>query len=113
MEMEKDQEKMASENHGDAATCGPSPGPGCSVRFILMGLNTFSVRIAIRPFFATEADARKEEARYRKFFCKPANADHNGWKDFCVVKRTTTEEVCTQNPTPHQTAHGQPQEYRQ
>lgn len=28
--MEKDQEKMASENHGDASTCGPSPGPGCS-----------------------------------------------------------------------------------
>lgn len=85
-------------NQSGAAACGQYPASGCSVRFILMGLNTISVWIAIRPFFATEADARKEEARYRKFFCKPANADHNGWKDFCVVKRTTTEEVCTQNP---------------
>jgi hypothetical protein len=29
MNMDKDQEKIASENHGDAAACGPSPGPGC------------------------------------------------------------------------------------
>ena len=89
--------------------CGVYPASDCSVRFILMGLNTFSVWIAIRPFFATEADARKEEAEYRKFFHKPANADHNGWKDFCVVKRTTTEEVCTQNHTvdPRPTGKGE------
>lgn len=28
--MDKDQEKIASEQRGDAATCGPSPGLGCS-----------------------------------------------------------------------------------
>ena len=28
--MDKDQEKMASEQRGDAAACGPSPGPCCS-----------------------------------------------------------------------------------
>ena len=28
--MDNDQEKIASEQRGDAAACGPSPGPGCS-----------------------------------------------------------------------------------
>lgn len=27
--MDNDQETVASEQRGDAATCGPSPGPGC------------------------------------------------------------------------------------
>ena len=34
--MDKDQEKMASENHSDAAACGPSPGPGCWAIAILL-----------------------------------------------------------------------------
>jgi len=31
--MDKDQEKIASGNGGPAATCSPSPGPGCSSQF--------------------------------------------------------------------------------
>lgn len=46
--MEKDQEKMASENHGDAATCGPSPGPGCS---------TFSDWLECIPMYSVHPDS--------------------------------------------------------
>lgn len=78
----------------------PSP-TDCSVRYVLKGLNSWSVWLEIRPLFATEEDARKEEAEYRKVFQKLKHESDNGWKNFCVVKRTTTEEVCTQNPSHH------------
>ena len=95
--MDQDKTNEASNPPSTAPACGSYPAADCSVRFVLMGLNTWSVWIEIRPLFATEEDARKEEAEYRRYFRKPKNADYNGWKDFCVVKRTTTEKVCAQN----------------
>lgn len=86
------------------ATCGASSALDCSVLYILKGLNTFSVWISIRPFFATPEEAVREEADYRKIYIgKKKYGD--GWKDFCVVKRTTTEEFHTQNPNFQGTTH--------
>jgi len=81
-------------------SCEASSALDCSVRYILKGLNTFSVWISIRPFFATPEEAVREEADYRKTYMgKKKYGD--GWKDFCVVKQTTTEEFHTQNPEFH------------
>ena len=88
---------IASGESSQAPTRAPYAPLDCSVRYILKGLNTFSVWVSIRPFFATPEEAVREEADYRKTYMgKKKYGD--GWKDFCVVKQTTTEEFHTPNP---------------
>lgn len=62
--MDKDQEKIASGEQGDAATCGTSPGPGCWAIGVLLEREeqTDSRRIVVtRRLMVTSVHASSHE----------------------------------------------------
>jgi hypothetical protein len=63
--MDKDQEKIASGEQGDAATCGTSPGPGCWAVAILLRKTEYEGSRAIETMRLVAAwcsDCSKNEA---------------------------------------------------
>ena len=80
--MDEDQGKIASEKRGDAATCGPSPGPGCSV-FEVVDATDDENYFTLGVFLSLDDAMREVES------CDDPDdlgGDHGDHEEYCVVE---------------------------
>lgn len=80
--MEKEQDNIASGEHGHAAACGPSPGPGCSVFEVVDATddeNYFTLGI-----FLSLAEAVREVETCDE--PDDLGGDHGDHEEYCVVE---------------------------
>jgi hypothetical protein len=98
--MDTDQEKMASGNHGDAAACGPSPGPGCSVVFPSVE-DLLTTAKTCRSMARVIEEATKGRPIYRWFWFSETIKELR----WIAEKAQDTAEELSQNPSHQGTTH--------
>jgi hypothetical protein len=99
--MSKNEGKIASGKHGDAAACGPSSGAGCSAFMLIENNNPLSANLSAPLISSLRAVVRHCKHQRRK-----AATDKNGVAEWMWGERETqilkaigtVEDISVQNP---------------